>query len=67
MNNKIEKFLNDNLEKTIKYNPNDDGTLIGLPYKYTIPCVSDMFQEIYYWDTYFTNVGLIELGREELA
>ena len=67
MNSKIEKFLSDNLEKTIKYNPKDDGTLIGLPYKYTVPCVSDMFQEIYYWDTYFTNVGLIELGRVELA
>lgn len=67
MNENIKKFIDENLEKTVKYNPNDDGTLIGLPFKYTIPCVSDMFQEMFYWDTYFTNVGLILLGRTELA
>ena len=26
-----------------------------------------MFLEMYYWDTYFTNVGLISEGRVELA
>lgn len=67
MNKKIESFINKNLEKTIKCNPKDDGTLIGLPYKYTIPCVSDMFQEMFYWDTYFTNVGLHLLGKTDLA
>ena len=67
MNAQIKKFIDENIEKTVKYNPKDDGTLIGLPYKYTIPCVSDMFQEMFYWDTYFTNAGLIILGKTDLA
>ena len=52
---------------TIRLNNEDNDTLIGLPYRYTVPCASDMFQEMYYWDTYFTNVGLIVDGDIELA
>lgn len=67
MKNNVLEYIYNNIDKTIKYSPNDDDTLIGLPHKYTTPCASDMFQEIYYWDTYFTNVGLILMGKTELA
>ncbi len=67
MNNEIKKYITENFPKTIRYNKEDDGTLIGLPYKYTVPCASDMFQEMYYWDTYFMNVGLLVEGNVELA
>ncbi|MBO5211192.1 MAG: hypothetical protein J6B80_04595 [Clostridia bacterium] len=56
-----------NSQKIIRFNPNDKGTLIGLPYRYTVPCASEMFQEMYYWDTYFTNVGLLVEKNAELA
>ena len=39
MNKKIEKFVLENIDKTVRYSPEDEGTLIGLPYKYTVPCV----------------------------
>ena len=67
MNEKIKKFLDENIEKTVKYAPENSGNLIGLPYPYTTPCVKDTFQEIYYWDTYFTNAGLLLWGKTELA
>ena len=67
MNDKIKKFLDENIDKTVKYSPEDSGDLIGLPYPYTTPCAKDTFQEIYYWDTYFTNVGLLLWGKTELA
>ena len=67
MNDKIKKFITENIDKTVRYRPDDDGTLIGLPYEYTVPCVSNNFQEIYYWDTYFTNVGMIMLGKVDYA
>lgn len=67
MNKNVETFILENIEKTTRFFPEDDDTLIGLPYKYTTPCVSEMFLEIYYWDTYFTNVGLLTLGKTELA
>ncbi len=41
-------------------------TLYGLPYPFTIPAVGT-FEELYYWDTYFTNPGLLLVGREQLA
>ena len=67
MNSKIKKYILENFPKTIRYNAEDNDTLIGLPYKYTVPCASDMFQEMYYWDTYFTNVGLLTEGNIEIA
>lgn len=63
----IKKYIYQNSPKTIRFNPNDKGTLIGLPYRYTVPCASEMFQEMYYWDTYFTNVGLLVEKNAELA
>ena len=38
-------------------------TLIPLPYPYTVPCANGGFQEMYYWDTYFTNKGLILIEK----
>lgn len=64
--NNTEQFIESNWKKCIKQNRNNEGTLIGLPYPYTVPAVGH-FDEIYYWDTYFTNVGLILGRREELA
>lgn len=67
MNSEIRKFIEKNLENTVRFCPEDNGTLIGLPYKYTVPCVSDMFQELFYWDAYFTDKGLLELGKTDLV
>lgn len=67
LNREVLKFIDDNLKKTVRFSQNDEGTRIGLPYEYTVPCVSDSFQEMFYWDTYFTNVGLIAKGEINLA
>lgn len=63
----IKNFIFENFDRCIRVNREDNDTLIGLPYPYTVPCVSGMFQEMYYWDTYFTNVGLILCGKIEQA
>lgn len=60
-------FIRENIKKTVRINTGGDDTLIGLPYPYTVPTVSEAFQEMYYWDTYFTNVGLLVSGESELA
>lgn len=36
----------------IKENRSDYHSLIGLPYRYIVPAVGEVFQEQYYWDTY---------------
>lgn len=40
------------------------GSLIPLPYPYIVP--GGRFQEIYYWDSYFTMLGLSVSGRFDL-
>jgi alpha,alpha-trehalase len=38
---------------------------VPLPFRYVVP--GGRFQEIYYWDSYFTMLGLEESGRHDLA
>lgn len=59
---RTEDYIRENWEKTIRVCQRDEGSLIGLPEPYTVPCISGKFQEMYYWDTYFTNLGLMRSG-----
>jgi alpha,alpha-trehalase len=64
------QFICENIDKTTRVytrKPRGKKSLIGLPYPFTSPCVEGIFQEIYYWDTYFTNKGLIEIGKGQQA
>lgn len=50
--------------------PKDTGTLIGLPNPYTVPSVGQqgfVFEEQYYWDSYFTALGLVNTKYQALA
>lgn len=40
---------------------NPDSSLIELPHPYIVP--GGRFREIYYWDSYFTMLGLADSGR----
>lgn len=64
---RVRDYIRTSWERTVRVNPEDDGTLIGLPCPYTVPSPEGMFQEMYYWDTYFTNEGLLADGLTELA
>jgi alpha,alpha-trehalase len=41
------------------------SSLIPLPNAYVVP--GGRFREIYYWDSYFTMLGLVESGRTDLV
>jgi alpha,alpha-trehalase len=41
------------------------ASLLPLPKPYVVP--GGRFREIYYWDSYFTMLGLIESGRHDLV
>ncbi|MFT4737676.1 MAG: alpha,alpha-trehalase [Cyclobacteriaceae bacterium] len=45
--------------------PGDYSSLIALPEKYVVP--GGRFREIYYWDSYFTMIGLGASGRVDLV
>lgn len=67
---KILKYIENGWKETTRYNPkdipNDNRTLYGVPYPYTVPAVG-AFEELYYWDTYFTNKGLELSDKWDLA
>jgi alpha,alpha-trehalase len=41
------------------------SSLLTLPRPYVVP--GGRFREMYYWDSYFTMLGLVQSGRHELA
>lgn len=45
--------------------PDPRSSLIPLPHAYVVP--GGRFREVYYWDSYFTMLGLLESGRSDLA
>ena len=45
--------------------PIPGSSLLPLPHRYVVP--GGRFREIYYWDSYFTMLGLGESGRHDLV
>jgi neutral trehalase len=57
----------DNLWPVLTREPQDHipwSSLLALPQSYIVP--GGRFSETYYWDSYFTMLGLAESGREDL-
>ena len=63
----IREYIKENLPRATRFHTEDQGKRIGLPYPYSIPGIGDLFQEMYYWDTYFTNLGLLLYGDTDQA
>ena len=64
------QYILENISKTsrvYKRPPKGKKSLIGLPYPFTSPCIDGIFREMYYWDTYFTNKGLLLTDMGEQA
>ena len=64
----VRTYIAQSWDATLRYHPVDTpDSLIGLPRPYTVPCAEGMFNELYYWDTFFTNEGLLLDGQVEVA
>lgn len=58
----------DALWKVLERNPEDQrpySSRLALPHRYVVP--GGRFNEIYYWDSYFTMLGLEASGRHDLT
>lgn len=64
---KLVNYIKEHWDDTVRLEREGGNGLIGLPYEYFVPSVTGMFQEIYYWDTFFTAKGLFLCGREALV
>ena len=63
----LESYIKEHWNDTVRLERNDKGDFIGLPYEYYVPSVKGAFQEMYYWDSFFTSKGLFIHGREALV
>lgn len=63
----VKEYISRKMSETLRVNQCDRETLIGLPHPYNVPCAEKTFNELYYWDTYFTNKALFVLGDTKQA
>lgn len=64
----VLSFIHSHWNDTIHHQTEDAGNILGLPYPYTVPSHNNPNMQIhFYWDTYFTNIGLLKHGLVELA
>jgi alpha,alpha-trehalase len=58
-------------EKTQRFHPKDDESLLGLPKPYLVPSYSAKigfdYNELYYWDSYFMVQGMLDDEHKELV
>jgi alpha,alpha-trehalase len=67
---KVVDYIHANWEKTIyRDEPGKGFRGVDLPHPYTSPCVKGLgkFHFFFYWDAYFTNLGLLRSGRADVA
>ena len=63
----VKEYIFAHIAETTRKSDGKDPDLVVLPKPYTVPSIKDSFQEMYYWDTYFTNKGLILTGNIQQA
>lgn len=59
--NAVKQYIHETWPKTIM-----PGGQEGLPKSFTVPSWT-LFKAFYYWDTYFTSIGLVRDGQKEVA
>lgn len=61
---KVSEYIKNNWVHT--FHPAKDLTgSVKIDHPYTSPCVADFYTEMFYWDTYFINIGLMLDGFDE--
>jgi len=63
----LKAYIDKDMPKTVRVCQKDTLGNIALPYPFSVPCIVNGFQNLFYWDTYFTNVGLLLDGNIEQA
>ncbi len=63
-------YIRENFPRSFRSDTCGNGFCgIDLPYPYTTPCVrgEGAYSFFFYWDTYFTNLGLLICGHPDMA
>lgn len=63
----VHEFILRTMPQSVRVSECDTLGHFALPKPYSVPCVQGIFQDLFYWDTYFTNAGLIADNNLEQA
>lgn len=61
---KVSAYIQENWNKTI-HSPDEMVGKVKVDRPYMSPCIVDVYTDLYYWDTYFINLGLMFDGYDE--
>jgi alpha,alpha-trehalase len=68
---KAREYIKNYWSKLIRFQPEHDETLLGLPKPYLVPAYEENhefdFNELYYWDCYFMVQGLLDKEHQDLV
>ncbi|WP_438483030.1 trehalase family glycosidase [Oleiharenicola lentus] len=56
-------YIDHHWEETFRISREDTADELALPFPHTVPSTDPTMWLFFYWDTYFTNLGLIRQGR----
>jgi len=64
----VDKYIRKNWHLSVRDGKSSNPEkILSLPHTYTCPCIEGNFQTMFYWDTHFTNLGLLRHGLVDLA
>jgi alpha,alpha-trehalase len=66
-NDPVTAYILENWKNTVRLPGDTVHGMVRLPKPFTVPCAKVMFTDFYYWDTYFTNLGLMRSGLDGQA
>ncbi|MFQ7076627.1 MAG: trehalase family glycosidase [Christensenellaceae bacterium] len=63
---KTHEYITNNWQNAV-VDATDKNYEWNLPFPFVPPCVHGLFRCLYYWDTFFTNKGMLADGKIDLA
>ena len=63
---KTHEYITNNWQNAV-VDATDKNIEWNLPFPFVPPCVHGLFRCLYYWDTFFTNKGMLADGKIDLA
>ncbi len=61
------RYITSRWEKALHYPENEPDDGYKLPYPFVPPCISGDFHVLFYWDTFYTNRGMLADGFSQFA
>jgi len=55
----LHRHIANTMSQTVRTSDADTLGRFALPKPFSVPCIRGGFQDMFYWDTYFTNAGLL--------